>query len=387
MGNVVVKETPFTPQEAGYEAERLEILNRHFGEMIEKKELISGSYCLSREGKVFVDNALGSFSYEEEDTRVFEPETIFRIASITKLFTAVAILKLVEDGRIRIDQPVGEILEEFNTPPYNGIQIMHLLTHTSGLCADWGVHENKYQIGWWDFVEKDRPESWIEAVLKMGLKNAPGKEWSYCTVGFCILGEIITRVSKVHCHTYIEEYIVKPCEMADTSFEINVEQLDRYNIRTPQTKEKYTKMKEGKLEKDTWPVPSTGGGIYSTCRDLSKFGNMLLNGGTYNGKRVIGRKAIEAMRRIHTKPEVQDFCWGAKGVYRSYGLGPDVFNANNDSMLITPGIISHEGAGACSLMIDFEEKFVAVWTCQFYEPQWHIHALRNVASIIWSGII
>jgi hypothetical protein len=56
-------------------------------------------------------------------------------------------------------------------------------------------------------------------------------------------------------------------------------------------------------------------------------------------------------------------------------------------MLITPGVISHEGFGACSLMLDFEERFVAVWTCQFYESQWHAHALRNVASIIWSGII
>lgn len=389
MGNVIKKETPFTPEEAGYEAERLEVLNHHFQEMVDKKELISGSYCLSHEGKVFADNALGSLSYEEEDTRLFEPDTIFRIASITKVFTAIAILKLVEDGRIRLDQPVGEILEEFNTPPYNDIQIMHLLTHTSGLSADWGVHTNKYEMGWWEYLDKEQPETWYTAVLKKGMRNAPGKEWSYSSVGFMILGEIISRVSHVHCHTFIEENIIKPCEMTDTSFEFQVEQLHRYNIRTKHTKERFIALKEGTYEKDFWDsyLPSTGGGIFSTCRDISKFGNMILNYGTYNGKRVIGRKAIEAMRRTHTKPDVQDFCWGSKGNYRSYGLGPDVFSSSNESMLITPGTISHEGAGACSFMVDFEEKFVAVWTCQFYEPDWHIHALRNVASIIWSGII
>lgn len=389
MGNIVIKQPPYTPQEAGYEAERLEVLNSHFREMINKKELISGSYCLTHEGKVFADNALGSLSFEEEDTRVFEPDTIFGIASITKLFTAIAILKLVEDGRIRLDQPVGEILEEFNTPPYNEIKIVHILTHTSGLCADMGAHENKYEVGWWKFLDKDQPQDWITAVLKKGLRSAPGKEWSYSSIGFAILGEIITRVSHVHCHTYIEENIVKPCEMTETSFKINIEQLHRYNIRTQGIREYFIAMKEGTLEKDIFDdyIPSTGGGLFSTCRDLTKFGNMILNGGTYNGKRVIGRKAIEAMKRIHTKPEVQDFCWGAQGNYHSYGLGPDIFNSNNKSMLITPGIISHEGFGTCCLMIDFEEKFVAVWASQFYEPQWHIHALRNVASIIWSGII
>lgn len=246
MGNVVIKDTPYTPQEAGYEAERLEVLNRHFSEMIDKKELVSGSYCLTHEGKVFADNALGSFSFEEDDTREFEPDTIFSIASITKLFTSIAILKLVEDGQIRLDQPVGEILEEFNTPPYNEIRIVHILTHTSGPCADMGAHENKYELGWWNFLDKDHPEDWITAVLKKGLRNSPGKEWSYSSIGFALLGEIITRISHVHCHTYIEENIVKPCDMANTSFTIDVKQLHRYNIRTKHTKEMFAAMKEGK---------------------------------------------------------------------------------------------------------------------------------------------
>ncbi|SFR80650.1 serine hydrolase domain-containing protein [Anaeromicropila populeti] len=378
----------FTPEEAGYDGTRLEKLNEHFIEMISKKEIVSGSYCLSRNHKVFVDNAVGKFSCEEDDDRPFTPDTIFGIASITKVFTAVAILKLAEDGKLRLDQGVGEFLDEFNTPPYNTVQIWHLLTHTSGLIADPGVHENGHYVGWWEMIEENKPESWIKAVLKLGLHSKPGEEWSYASIGYMILGELITRISGVHCHQYIEKNIIEPCEMKDTRFGQKYEWADRYNMPAEYRKQKVDQLKRDKKDPDEEDIiPSTGGGIYSTCNDLIKFGNMLLNNGTYNGKRVIGRKALETMRRVHTSDKVISNCWGAKAEPHPYGLGPEVVQADCKSQMITPGTISHEGFGTCCLMIDYEEKFVAVWTAQFYEGDWYAHGLRNVASIIWSGIL
>jgi serine-type D-Ala-D-Ala carboxypeptidase len=388
MRTVIKADTPFSPKEAGYQEERLDVLHGHFLNMIEKKELVSSSYCLSRNNKVFAEAAMGSFCYDEKDERPFTPDTIFRIASITKVFTAIAMLKLVEDGKMRLDQSLGDFIEEFNTPPYNKINCVHLLTHTSGIIEDQGAHENKYYEGWWETLKDGQVDKWIEAVLKKGLQNTPGKEWAYSSVGYAILGEVITRVSGMFCHDYIEKYIIEPCEMTETCFGMKIEYVDRYNIRTAWNAEGIEKLKAGEKEDgEGWDkIPSTGGGLYSTCRDLIKFGNMILNNGVYNGKRVIGRKALEAMRRIHTSPEVQDFCWGAQGVYRPYGLGPDVFIESNISQLITPGTISHEGFGACCIMIDKKENFTAVWTSQFYDGDWHAHALRNVASIIWSGL-
>lgn len=387
--NVICAATPFTPAQAGYEGERLEILNNHFQEMIDKKEIITGSYCLSHNNMVFADNALGRLCYSEEDPRPFQPDTIFRIASITKLFTAVAILKLAEDGKLRIDQSVGEIIEAFNTPPYNEIQIKHLLTHTSGIQADGGVYQNKYYSHWWNSVDTNNRESVFSAILERGLRNKPGVEWSYSTTGYIILGEIISRISGEFCHDYIEKNIIEPCEMTDSCFGMKPEFYDRYYIRTEHFEEYLDGLKNNSIDEDDpdLKIPETGGGIYSTCNDLIKFGTMLLNNGTYKGKRIIGRAAIEKMRSIHTPETVKDFCWGNKGIYHPYGLGPDVFSATNNSQLITPGTISHEGAGTSCLMIDFEENFVAAWSAQFYEGHWYMHALRNVASIIWSGII
>jgi len=324
-------------------------------------------------------------THEENDERQFKPDTIFRIYSITKLFTAVSILKLVEDGKIRLDQPVGEILDEFNTPPYNMINIVHLLTHTSGIHHDEGAHDNIYHECFWNLL--DNEDTWITDILKQGLGNTPGKEWSYSTLGYSILGEIITRVSGMFCHDYIQKNIVEPCEMIDTSFEMYPELVDRYNYCTDWQGKRVNRLRENPDAcKRKSSVPITGNGMISTSRDVMKFGIMLLNNGTYNGKRILGRKAIEAMRRVHTSDEVVDYCWGAKGVHRDYGLGPDIFMASNNSQIITPNVIGHEGYGACSLCIDFEEKFVAVWASQFYEGDWYPQALRNVASIMWSGL-
>ncbi len=122
----------------GYDPARIEAVNNHFRDLIEKKKIISANYCMARDGKVFVDAAIGRLSYREDDTREVQPDTIQGIASITKLFTAVAIWQLVEDGKIRVDQKVGEFIEEFATPPFNEISIAHLLSHTSGLQADSG---------------------------------------------------------------------------------------------------------------------------------------------------------------------------------------------------------------------------------------------------------
>jgi CubicO group peptidase (beta-lactamase class C family) len=356
--------------------------------MIAKKELVSGSYCLSRENKIFADTAMGKLSFIEEDERPFKPDTIFRIASITKLFTAVAILKLFEDCIIRLDQSVGEILEECNTPPFNKITIVNLLTHTSGLIEDEGAHENKYYEGWWKNLKEDEADKWVEAVLKKGMPNDLGKEWAYSSVGYMILGEVITRASGTFANEYIEKYIIAPCEMTDTCFGRRAEWIERYNSPTEWVLKGIQELKEGKDEEknDREKIPGTGGGIYSTCRDLIKFGTMLLNNGSYNGKRIIGRKALETMRRVHTDKDVKSYCWGDSGTPHPYGLGPEIIQENCTSQLVTPGTICHEGFGTCCLMIDYKEQFVAAWSSQFYAGNWYAHALRNVASIMWSGL-
>lgn len=383
---MIDNKTPFLPIDVGYNGERLTILNNHFMRMLELKELQAASYCLSRDGKVFANAALGKLSFREDDDRPLLPDTIHRIASITKLFCAVAIFKLAEDGKMRLDQTVGEFIDEFKEPPFNKINIAHLLSHTSGMHPDRGCFDNKYFLTPWDYIEHRKDVGWIEASLSAGMRKQPGEEWAYCSFGYVILGEIISRVSGVFANDYIIENIVKPCEMNDTTFELSVEQAQRHIIRNEYVEKRIRSIVAGeKKDGDIWStIPSTGGGLCSTPLDLSKFGTMLLNNGTYNGKRVLGRKAVEKMTALYTTPDIKDYCWNAGGVTRLYGLGPDL--RNNLASFYSKGTFFHEGAGACSLIIDPVEKFVSVWFVPFTNDNWFAHGLYNVSTIIWSGL-
>lgn len=378
-------ETPYLPEDVNYDKERLPVLDKHFTKMIDANEILSANYCLSRDGKVFANAALGKLSYREDDDRQLQPDTIQWIASITKLFCAVAIFKLAEDGMLRLDQTVGEFIDEFKEPPFNKINIAHLLSHTSGMFPDPGAFENKYFKSPWDFIEHMKGTNWIEAALSAGMYKKPGEEWAYCSFGYVILGEIITRVSGVFAHDYIIENIVKPCGLEDTGFTPTREQILRMNIPN-ERREKRIQWFLSNEEKDSiWnKIPSTGGGMFSTAYDLNKFGTMLLNNGTYEGKRIIGRKAVEKMSSFYLTGDVKDYCWNAGGVPRLYGLGPDM--RYNLATFYTKGSYFHEGAGACCLIIDPFEKLVASWFVPFTNDAWHAHGLFNAAAIIWSGL-
>jgi CubicO group peptidase (beta-lactamase class C family) len=394
---MISPKSPYTPDDVGYDAARLETLNAHFLRMMEKGELQSANYCLSRDGKTFAQGALGKLSFRADDVREVRLDTIQWIASITKLFTATAMFKLVEDGAIRLCQPVGEILPEMATPPFNGITLAHLLSHTSGLNPDPGCFENKYFKSHWDYIAAMPDKPWLEAALSGGLRSKPGAEWAYSTFGFVVLGEVISRVSGVNCHDFIAREILEPCGMADTFFP-NPRAADpairarmaafarRMNAKDEDDEKKIAAlMGDGPAEPSPWDaMPRTGGGLWSTAADLNRFGVMLLNGGSLDGKRILGRRAVARMTELYTGPDVRDFCWGAGGVRRDYALGPD--RRRTADSLYSDKSFFHEGAGGCCLIVDPEERLVASWFVPFTGGVWRPQGLYNASAIIWSGL-
>jgi CubicO group peptidase (beta-lactamase class C family) len=383
--------TEYAPMNVGYDPQRVETLTHFFEDLIEKKKILSANYCLARDGKVFANNAVGKLSYREEDTRELQPDTIQKIASITKLFTAVAIWQLVEDGKLRVNQKVGEIIEEFSFKPFNEITIAHLLSHTSGMHPDGGCFENKYQINQWEFIDEDKGKNWIAAALHTGMRKNPGEEWAYCSFGYVILGEIISRVSGEFANDYIMNHIVKPCGLGDTGFDYRKKEIvARTNIPNERREKFVNELLAGTYKDEesgtVWEkIPGTGGGLYSTAYDLCRFGMMLQQGGYIDGNRILGRKAIEKMSTLYTQPHVKDYCWNAGGPYRQYGLGPDM--RCNDASIYTQGTFFHEGAGGCCLIIDPTEKMVAAWFIPFIDDVWCPEPLYNAAAVMWSGII
>jgi serine-type D-Ala-D-Ala carboxypeptidase len=387
--------TSHSPKDAGYDASRLDVLNAHFSEMIAKNQIQGAIYCLVRDGKVFWESAMGKYSFRVDDPRELRPEHIFRIASITKLFCAVAVFKLAEDGKLRISQPVGDFIEEFAHPPFNGIRIEHLLSHTSGLQADSGCYENPYFLSPWDCLAqgfKSGDENWIANSLKSGMRKKPGEEWAYSTFGFVILGEIISRVSGVFANDYIRDNIVKPCGLTSTCFAEDLtpdlaSRIAIVNERREKLVEGILAGKDDSSEEDRkWrKIPSTGGGLYSTVGDLAEFGSMLIAGGTHKGVRILGRKAVERMTERYTTPDIKDYCWGAGGSEKQFGLGPDLRYDLN--FIYSRGTFSHEGAGGCALYMDPVENFSAPWFVPFINDVWRAESIYNVTAIMWSGLL
>jgi len=390
--------TDCKPSEVGYDEQRLDALNRHFQRVIDDGEIQCAAYCVSRKGKVFAHGAVGKKSFRKDDSTPVQPDSVRYIASITKVFTAVAVMKLVEDGFTRLDQPVCEILPQFNTTPYNGVTLFQLLTHTSGMHADGGCFENKYQTEYWKMIddayklcspEKKNEFDWLTAALSTignGFRVKPDTEWAYCSFGFVVLGAVIEKLSGMSAQKFIEDNICKPLGMKDTSFDVTAEMAKRYII-TDEQSEKYVNDIINGTYKPHWigeilNIPSTGGGLESTVYDLSRFGNMVLFGGTFEGARVLGRKAVERMTTISSA--LPNFTWNAKEKERYYGIGFDM--RNGPAFTFSQGTFMHEGSGACSLYVDPKEELVAAWIVPFAKEGWFSRALYNVQNIIWSGI-
>ncbi|MDD7348523.1 MAG: serine hydrolase [Clostridiales bacterium] len=385
------------PEAVGYDSGRLHVLNDHIQQMIDEKMILSGSYCLWRKGKVFADVSLGNLACEWQGRTRFLPDTFFELQSVTKVFTAIAILKLAEDGILYLGQPVCEWIEEFNIPDFRNITILHLLTHTSGLCALPGVLPED-ERRWWEAMDENRVgETWIPAVIQTGLQGKPGEKWIYSAVGYPLLGEILQRATGKKAEEYIREEIFLPCQMKETHWRVDAKEewLPRYNIANEtdlKMVKEYQKIGKKAMTKPSYlwwdEVPNTAGGVMSTGREMVRLGEMLLRDGYYRGKRIIGKIALSRLWTNQVGEQVLDWCWGHPGNPVVYGAGMPISTHGSDrEQLISDSVIYHEGSGACVFLVDKKEDFVAVYQTSFpKEEGWSHRAVKATASIIWSGI-
>lgn len=242
--------------------------------------------------------------------RPMAPDTLFRIASMTKPITATAIMILQDEGKLKVDDPVEKHLPEYTgqmlvvkkegdsvtlKKPARPITLRDLLTHTSGL--------PNYSPGIADVYQKRNrtlSETTI-AVSQLPLMFEPGSKWSYCNSGIDTLGRIVEVKSGMSYEKFLQTRIFDPLGMTDTTFYPTTQQLDR--LATTYQK------KDGKLQpsgnlivditKDAkHPVPA--GGLFSTAGDLAKFYQSMLRNGIGNNHRIISEQAIQQMTKTQT---------------------------------------------------------------------------------------
>lgn len=388
MGDMILQRGSIdeTPEQVGYDSSRVEALNTHLWKMIDNKKLIGASYCIAKDDKVIANNALGYSSYKRDKEKLMMPDTVMRIASVTKLVTAVAIFKLVEDGYIRPDEKMSMYIPQMNKEPFSDISIAQVLSHSSGLTFGSDEKTNPYA-----YIEKcKKGDDWIEAGLKAGVTCKPGEQWIYSTFGYLLLGALIHNVTGIRAEEYITTNILEPLGMKDSSFRPGPELAKRHLIQF-EDHEKYihnliNNKIEPEEEESIWrDVPQTGGGLHSTAMDLSRFARMLCNGGRLENTRILGKMSIEKMRTRYLI-NVPDYCWGSNNKDRLYGMGPDL--RRGDAIITSPDFFFHEGWGYLSVVIDPRENLSAVWLVPYTDGNiWLPESLLNVKNVIWSGLI
>jgi CubicO group peptidase (beta-lactamase class C family) len=305
------------PETLGLSAVGLQRMSDAFKREIDKGTVPGVTMLVSRRGQIGWFEALGRQS--PAASAPMAHDTIFRIFSMTKPIVSVGIMMLVEEGRFILSDPVAKFIPEFGdqkvgvenngkldlVPVKRQMTVQDLLRHTSGLTYDHtgnGLVQQLYQQSRLRSRKITNAEH-ATMLAGMPLICQPGAEWNYSR-STDILGRIIEVVSGKSLGAFLTERILAPLQMAETAFhtgEENAGRLAEPFATDPWNGEKVQLF--NMLEKPA--MESGGGGLLSTTMDYARFSQMLLNGGTLDGNRIIGRKTLELMASNHLGPEVR----------------------------------------------------------------------------------
>jgi CubicO group peptidase (beta-lactamase class C family) len=386
---------PNRPEDVGFSSERLARLGTFFQGEIDKKAIPGAVLLVSREGKSVYLKALG---YQDREKSIpMKPEAIFRIASMTKPITSVAIMMLAEEGKIDLIAPVSQYLPEFKDvkvgvekiDPSTGkpalsledaqrqMTVQDLLRHTSGLVyGPFGnslVHQAYNQANLFD--NKQTLAEFVTKLSKLPLAHQPGKVWEY-GMSTDVLGRIVEVVSGMPLDQFIERRITSPLGMHDTGFYLSAAQAPRLaELQVdPATGKRPGASNAENLTKENQKWFSGGGGLLSTASDYARFCQMLLNGGELNGVRLLSPKTIAVMTADQLPPGIlrsgfEDMAPTLE-MGQSFGLGFAVRTDVGYSPLSgSAGYYFWAGAYGTYFWIDPQAKMFAVMMVQMPFPQ------------------
>jgi CubicO group peptidase (beta-lactamase class C family) len=358
LGATVFAQTISSPGNSpvpGISKDRIAKIDAMLEEAIKTEEVPGLVAMVVKDGKIVYHAAKGFADVAEG--KKMEKNSIFRIASQTKAITSTAILMLYEEGKIQLDDPISKYIPEFANPQVLAsfryadttyttkpsskvITIRHLLTHTSGL--GYGVIDGDERMkmiyrkaGVTDLftTEKITIEESVKRLAKLPLHHEPGAKFTY-SEGLDVLGYLVEIVSKKPFDVFLKERIFDPLGMNDTRFYLNEAQgtrlVDVHTYKSGKWQEFPTTFYDPAYPKAGAKTFFSGGaGLSSTAEDYAKFLQMYLNGGSYNGLRLLSPLTIQTAM----KNQVGDL-WNAD---KYYGLAFGV---------VTPKGVAQGGQGS-----------------------------------------
>ncbi len=391
------------PDSAGMSAERLDRIDGMIQRSVEQNEIGGVVTLVLRDGWAIYLKSFGMM--DRRDGTQMTPDAIFRIASMTmtKAVTSVAVMMLYEQGNFLLNDPVSTFIPEFKdpvvavadsadsrsyrtVPAKRQITIRHLLTHTAGLTYYGGlVHDAYREAGLGHWYLGDKAETIGDVVKRLAglpLQGHPGEQWQY---GYAtdVLGYLVEVISGEPLDSFLEQHIFLPLGMRDTHFF-----LPRNKAR--RLAPVYGRMDDGSLQlrDSTSTTPfihgprvcfSGGAGLLSTITDYGRFLQMLLNGGQFDGARLLSPKSVQLMRVSHFHD------YPRKGW--DFGLGFWVLeNLGEYGEVGSEGAYGWGSAYYPRYWLDPKERLVGIFMTQLL-PAGDLNLHRRFQAMVYHAII
>lgn len=378
--------TSAAPEAVGVSSERLQRLTAAMQRYVDEGRVAGLVTYVARRGHVVHHQAFGQA--DREAGVPMAKDSIFRIASQSKALTSVAVMMLVEEGRIGLMDPVSRFIPAFKKttvalPPPAGsaegwlpavvparreITIRDLLTHTAGIGYGTGVAAAQWKaaaIQGWYFADRDEPvAAVVERMAALPMDAQPGERYVY-GYNSDILGVVVEKVSGQTLAQFVARRITGPLQMTDTQFYLPPAQRARlaavYSAKADGTIERSTdpRLGQGHYVEGPRAAFSGGAGLLSTPRDYGRFLQMLLDGGSLDAARLLSPKTIELMTANHVGNLFAER--GPTDAGMGFGLGFDVMlDLGRNGRYGSPGAFGWGGAYHTRYWVDPQEKLVAL---------------------------
>jgi CubicO group peptidase (beta-lactamase class C family) len=391
------------PADVGLSAERLERITQLLRDDSQKGTIPGAVVMIVRNGKVAYFESIGAL--DPQTKAPMRKDAIFRIYSMSKPITTVAVMMLYEQGKITLDEPIAKYIPAFKdmkvgietkgedgkpklelTEAKKPITIQDLLRHTSGITYGFfgdllvkkAYLDANIRDGDFDNAE------FAERVAKMPLAFQPGTTWDY-SHSTDILGRLVEVVSGKSLYQFEKEHILDPLGMSDTSFYV-ADTAKHARIAEPFQNDRIFGI--GSEFNDPRPVrkwESGGGGMVSTVADYARFLMMLRNGGTLDGKRYLGPKTVAYMTSDHTAGVIVPGPYYLPGPGYGFGLGFAV--RKETGVALTPGSVGDYnwgGAGGTYFWVDPKEDMFVVYAMQ--SPSQRVHYRQVLRDMVYGAI-
>jgi uncharacterized protein YbbC (DUF1343 family)/CubicO group peptidase (beta-lactamase class C family) len=387
IANAAMAQAPIVrPEAVSMSSAQLAQMDAVITDAIADKKLPGAVVLVGRKGSVVWRKAYGARTLEparEEMT----PDTIFDLASLTKVVaTTTSIMILVERGKLRLSDPVSLHIPELKGEGRDRITIEQLLTHVSGYAPDFDLRER-----WTGYDEA------IKRLIKEPLRNPPGTRFTYSDIGFITLGEVVARVSGMPLDQFAQKNIFAPLRMHNTGFRPG----PSLKARIAPTEKRRGQLSylgdtainagaEGEVwlrgevhDPTSYRMNGVAGhaGLFSTANDLAIYCQMILNGGTYGGIRILAPLTVAEM----TRPRVV----ASNGATRGLGWDINTTFSTNRGDLFPLGSFGHTGFTGTSMWIDPASQMFVVFLSNRVHPdgKGDVGPLRGrVATIVAASI-